>query len=731
MKYLHRLLLAASVAFFIAGSASAQTGGTVSNHAFAIGKGAGTTGYTSVLCGSSQLAVPQTAADPVCQTIIPFTPVVSPVGPGASGHVLPWLDENWLQSADTYTIQSSDAHVLPVTTTLSGTVTLTFTMRLQWGANDISKTSSVGGSLAAVAADLTTKLQADATITAAGINIQNFGAVILLAPQASNTLTVSSTGTGTITVAGSPSANNLDVNPIIGLTRNIAGRAANTNDSLGAIYFYGQDSTGALNTSYGSITGYVGSPAAGAQSGIMYLQTAQASTSGSNQVRWAIGCGLYAFTAGGAIPGGDTGCGNINTLGLLVGANNAQIKQSNASAATSLTLTNSSNHSTSFQMYGASMAGGERAAITAGGTEALTFNTGGAGGVAVTQGALTSASLIGGTAASSGLTLESTSGAGTSDSIIFKTGSQATRWTIDTNGLLSSSFSNSNANAAGISLTQTLAGGNAAKISMANDVRSFSFFVAGAASGVDPGGVFSIYDNTTGGGAGYRLFVNSTGQVGIGPSAYQVSRDLGMDGTIARNWGLERNTTANTAGVNLTLNASGATSGATNKAGGNLALNAGVSTGSGTSDVVLSAYPGVAGATADNALVEGLRVVGSTNLVKAASGYALASLAFSATAPTVSSGFCTSPSISNNNGTAAFTITIGSACAGSVGVLTMPAAAHGWTCDFHNLTNPAANKPDEIASTATSVSVTNYVRTTGVAGNFTASDVVAAQCTAY
>lgn len=42
--------------------------------------------------------------------------------------------------------------------------------------------------------------------------------------------------------------------------------------------------------------------------------------------------------------------------------------------------------------------------------------------------------VIGGTAASSTLTLESTSGAGTTDSIIFKTGSQSTRMAIDTSG---------------------------------------------------------------------------------------------------------------------------------------------------------------------------------------------------------------------------------------------------------------------------------------------------------
>jgi hypothetical protein len=48
--------------------AQAQTG-TVTNHAFALGKGPGITGYTSLLCTSAQLAVGQAAADPVCQTI--------------------------------------------------------------------------------------------------------------------------------------------------------------------------------------------------------------------------------------------------------------------------------------------------------------------------------------------------------------------------------------------------------------------------------------------------------------------------------------------------------------------------------------------------------------------------------------------------------------------------------------------------------------------------------------
>jgi hypothetical protein len=64
-----RLLAAASAAFFIAGTALAQQGGTVTQYAFAIGKGPGSTSFTSLLCGATQLAVGQSAANPICRTL--------------------------------------------------------------------------------------------------------------------------------------------------------------------------------------------------------------------------------------------------------------------------------------------------------------------------------------------------------------------------------------------------------------------------------------------------------------------------------------------------------------------------------------------------------------------------------------------------------------------------------------------------------------------------------------
>jgi hypothetical protein len=64
---------------------------------------------------------------------------------------------------------------------------------------------------------------------------------------------------------------------------------------------------------------------------------------------------------------------------------------------------------------------------------------------------------------------------------------------------------------------------------------------------------------------------------------------LAMDGQAARLVAVNRHTTANTAGNSLTVNAGGATSGATDKNGGNLVLASGTATGTGLSSVVIQA----------------------------------------------------------------------------------------------------------------------------------------------
>lgn len=61
-------IFAGIVAALIATAAYGQNAGTVTNHAYAIGKGPGVTGYTSLLCASGQLAL-GSATDPTCRTV--------------------------------------------------------------------------------------------------------------------------------------------------------------------------------------------------------------------------------------------------------------------------------------------------------------------------------------------------------------------------------------------------------------------------------------------------------------------------------------------------------------------------------------------------------------------------------------------------------------------------------------------------------------------------------------
>jgi hypothetical protein len=110
-------------------------------------------------------------------------------------------------------------------------------------------------------------------------------------------------------------------------------------------------------------------------------------------------------------------------------------------------------------------------------------------------------------------------------------------------------------------------------------------------------------------------------------------------------------------------------------------------------------------------------------------------LLVSPTAPTIASGGCTTgsaQSISASNGSAAFEITLGGATCGSTITLTLPAAAHNWVCDAHNITTPASNVLDMTGTASTTaVVLTNYVRTTGVAGNFTGAEKLAVKCLPY
>jgi hypothetical protein len=98
--------------------------------------------------------------------------------------------------------------------------------------------------------------------------------------------------------------------------------------------------------------------------------------------------------------------------------------------------------------------------------------------------------------------------------------------------------------------------------------------------------------------------------------------------------------------------------------------------------------------------------------------------------PTLKSGFGGMPRITHSNGTASFAIRVGTSDGSSTGEIAMPAdpKVHGWACSAADITTPASNMTQQTGSTPTSVTLTNYVRTTGVEGGWPTGDILEVTC---
>jgi hypothetical protein len=109
-------------------------------------------------------------------------------------------------------------------------------------------------------------------------------------------------------------------------------------------------------------------------------------------------------------------------------------------------------------------------------------------------------------------------------------------------------------------------------------------------------------------------------------------------------------------------------------------------------------------------------------------GIGVTNLLVSPTAPTISpaSGFNTG-TVTRNNGTASFVITVGSTGAVSVGTIGLPTAANGWFCQADNQTR--GDDIQQTGNTTTSATFTNFGIAFG-AVNWTNGDVINVQCTA-
>jgi hypothetical protein len=108
-------------------------------------------------------------------------------------------------------------------------------------------------------------------------------------------------------------------------------------------------------------------------------------------------------------------------------------------------------------------------------------------------------------------------------------------------------------------------------------------------------------------------------------------------------------------------------------------------------------------------------------------------------APTISSGFGTSPSVASSSydprtQAATMRVNVGTGGTATNGVIGLPQQANGWNCHASNITASAAHRADNTrhtASSTTSVTIENQTISTGAAVAWTASDIVELSCSPY
>ncbi len=115
------------------------------------------------------------------------------------------------------------------------------------------------------------------------------------------------------------------------------------------------------------------------------------------------------------------------------------------------------------------------------------------------------------------------------------------------------------------------------------------------------------------------------------------------------------------------------------------------------------------------------------------SNYYLQNMLLSSTSPTISSGFGNSPSIVASNGTAAFTVNVGTGGTATSGVIGLPNARNGWTCNSVDVTSPTTGGGyyvKQTADTRSSVTLTGY-NSSGSPAAWSSSDVLQVTCSAF
>jgi hypothetical protein len=111
---------------------------------------------------------------------------------------------------------------------------------------------------------------------------------------------------------------------------------------------------------------------------------------------------------------------------------------------------------------------------------------------------------------------------------------------------------------------------------------------------------------------------------------------------------------------------------------------------------------------------------------------ALSQMLMSRTLPTVGSGFGTGAFVAAGNGTAVFTVNVGTGGTATSGVISLPTAAQGWgcTCADTSTTSATVFMTKQTASSTTSCTVGNF-NTSGVAAAWASADYLSCKALAY
>lgn len=161
-----------------------------------------------------------------------------------------------------------------------------------------------------------------------------------------------------------------------------------------------------------------------------------------------------------------------------------------------------------------------------------------------------------------------------------------------------------------------------------------------------------------------------------------------------------------------------------------------VAIGSGLNGIELSSNASVhwSSTTSEQGVVDLTLSRLAADVVAPAAGdaYGLAAKAWIRTAPTISSGFGTSPSIVASNGTAAFTINVGTGGTANSGVIALPTATTGWAVACADVTTQSATVylTKQTAFSTTTATIGNF-DAAGAAAAWVASNILVCQATAF